>query len=194
MLKPKSLYLSEKFASIIITIEYCNVIMRTNKPNNTIQMTIDNRQNAIYNNFEINERRYNMKTCQTCGKVLKDSMEEFRVNGILQCESCAYSKDPIIKDFVKENNANQKESNNVSSVWIGSLKTIAKINMIVGIIASIIVGVFVYNVVYSDYAILFAFTAFAIGVVLSLMSNSLLMVFAEMAEDISIMRYLMNKE
>ena len=33
-----------------------------------------------------------MKTCQTCGKILKDSSEEFTVNGILQCEGCAYGK------------------------------------------------------------------------------------------------------
>lgn len=158
-----------------------------------MQITIDTRQIENYNGLINNERGFNMKTCQTCGKILRSSMEEFRVNGIVQCESCAYSKDPI-KISEAQETAKQSSDNEISSSWIGSLKLIAKINIIVGIIASFAIGILVYNLIYGDGAFIFAAITVIVGIVLSLLCNALLMVFAEMAEDVSIIRHIMSKK
>ncbi len=128
-----------------------------------------------------------MKTCQTCGKILKDSMEEFTVNGILQCENCAYPNNSTENDT-------KKESDKVSNSWISILKTVSKINIIVGIIASLALGICVYQLIYSDAAIIFAGITFITGVILTILSEALTMVFVELAEDISIIRYIINKK
>lgn len=79
------------------------------------------------------------------------------------------------------------------SPWIGYLKTIALVNIIVGIIASLAMGVFVYNVV-DDGAFIFAAITVIAGIVISALFTALLMVFAEMAEDVSIIRHIINKK
>ena len=128
-----------------------------------------------------------MKTCQTCGKILKDSMEEFTVNGILQCEDCAYP------NRSRENDS-EKENDKISNSWISVLKTVCKINIIVGVIASLALGICVYQLIYSDAAIIFAGITFITGVILTVLSEALIMVFAELAEDISIIRYIISKK
>lgn len=126
-----------------------------------------------------------MKTCETCGKVLNSSMEEFRVNGILQCESCAYpDHKPIINSKAEK----------LRGSWAKTLKTVGKINILIGIISSLILGVCIYNLIYGDIAFFVAFIVVIIGIMLSVLSSSLLMAFAELAENISVIRYLKENE
>lgn len=119
-----------------------------------------------------------MKTCETCGKILMDSTEEFRVNGILQCESCAYpDHKPIINSTLESRGS-----------WAKILKTVGTVNIAIGVIASIYLGFIVYDITYEHF--LTALFAAVVGIVLSVLSSSLLMAFAELSENISVIRTL----
>lgn len=124
-----------------------------------------------------------MKFCATCGKILNSS-EEFSINGILQCESCAYpDHDVIITSTVKN-----------KATWAKILKTVGSINIFLGIISSLVLGICLYNLIYGDIAFFVALIVFVIGVILSILSSALLMAFAELAEDVSAIRYLKECE
>ena len=158
-------------------------------------MTIDIRQILYYNRQKYNKGEEKMKTCQTCGKILKDSMEEFRVNGILQCEDCAYpnNKKTVDSDVSEMSGAvpaHVEESKNISSGWSNILKSVCSINLAVGIICSIISAVVAYRLIFDDYAFLVSIVVLGVGVVLTLASSALCMLFAQMSDDIAMIRYI----
>ncbi|MGN1348666.1 MAG: hypothetical protein ACI4VI_06955 [Acutalibacteraceae bacterium] len=121
-----------------------------------------------------------MKTCETCGKKLFDPSEEFTVNGILQCESCAYPGRTSITSSVKSKGS-----------WAKTLKSIGTLNIFVGIISSLFFGVLVYEV---DESFWTALVVVILGITLSVLSSSLLMAFAELSENVSIISYLIESE
>lgn len=137
-----------------------------------------------------------MKTCETCGKVLDNSMQEFRINGILQCESCAYpDHKPIINNF------NEKEYDKLFSetettpknFWAKVLKIIGGCNVVIGIISSIAIGFAVEELIDGDISILLLAVIIIVGIVFSIISSALLMAFATLAEDISVIRQINKK-
>lgn len=139
------------------------------------------------------------KICETCGKVLDNSMQEFRVNGILQCESCAYpDHKPIINNFnekeyrqisndesLYEANSKEKTSKNF---WAKVLKIIGGCNVVFGIIASVVIGIAVSELIDGDISILILAVIIIVGPILSIISSALLMTFATLAEDVSVIR------
>lgn len=129
-----------------------------------------------------------MKFCATCGKILNDSSEEYTINGILQCENCAYN----IEDSTQ--GTNNPSITKSKAGWANTLKTIGGVNIFVGIAASLALSVCLYKLVYGDSAILIAIVAFIVGIVLSIFSSALLITFAELAENVSAIRYLKEQE
>lgn len=118
-----------------------------------------------------------MKTCETCGKVLNDSLEEYLFNGITQCKSCACQGHAHINSSVESNGS-----------WAKILKAVGTVNIAIGVIASIYLGFIVYDITYEHF--LTALFAAVVGIVLSVLSSSLLMAFAELSENISVIRTL----
>lgn len=130
---------------------------------------------------------------------MNSSTQEFRVNGILQCESCAYpDHKPIINDFdekeykktsidelFSETESKEKTSKNF---WAKVLKIIGGCNVVFGIIASVVMGIAVSELIDGDISILILAVIIIVGIVLSIISSALLMAFATLAEDISVIR------
>ena len=133
-----------------------------------------------------------MKVCQTCGKTL-NSNEVFSVNGFVQCEECAYSNEPATAE--KDNGPNPQpiiQNIKLNNSWCSILKFIGKLYIIIGCVLSIVAGIIVYSMV--DNSILISICVIVAGIVFSILSSSLLMAFAEMADNIAAIRYNSDKK
>ena len=135
-----------------------------------------------------------MGYCATCGKELKHS-EEFTVNGIVQCEECAYSN--IISEKTEKTIVQHGQNNTLRSTgsirWSGILKTINRCILIVGIIASLIGCITAGFAIGGVVGFLVGLGVFIGGTILSVAGVAVSMTFAYMAEDIAIIRQSLNK-
>lgn len=134
-----------------------------------------------------------MKACQTCGRILNDSTEVYTVNGIVQCRKCAYPNSPASMCEDNDNISTPiKQDIKINNSWNNILKTIGRINIVLGCIISIVIGIVVYDMIY-DAGLLAICVTFA-GIILSILSSSLLMAFTEMADNIAAIRYNSDKK
>ena len=133
-----------------------------------------------------------MKYCETCGKELKNS-EVFSVNGKIECESCAYQKTNVNLKEKEENIVNKQYTiQNISNTnkWAKILKIVGIIGIVFGIIASVIAGF----VLIGQEGVLVGLAVIIGGTVASIISQALIMCFAELAKDASIIKnILINK-
>lgn len=140
-----------------------------------------------------------MKICQTCGKSLKAG-EVFTLNGIVQCEECAYSKqtpNQQNKEISKVAKGNKILFQNTNK-WANSIKQITRLNIIFGIIISCALGIAIGMISVITFGlpafvgVLIGLVVLVIGIVSSLKIDSVLMMVVTMAEDISIIKQIEN--
>ena len=134
-----------------------------------------------------------MKTCETCGKVLNDSTEEYTVNGIMQCRDCAYPNHKEIAAKMEQQRRIEaenllRETELRTNKWAGIIKIVGTINLIAGIFASIIGGVVAGLMIGDEIGFAAGFTIILIGIILSVVSQAIMMCFAELAADVSMIK------
>ena len=136
-----------------------------------------------------------MKVCETCGKVLKDSTEEYTINKIMQCYECAYGKEtkntvpaaspakkqkPIIK--YKETAYDRQNRG-----WLSFFEFLAVIMLLTNWIISITFAVILYECIYGFSGGLATFVAI-LGIVISVVLYGFVSVILNAARDISMIR------
>lgn len=99
------------------------------------------------------------------------------------CKNCG-------KDLT-ETSSNSNSSSSSSSWWANFVSIITKIVLVIEIIASIIGG-FVLIGIYEGFTLI-GVAVMLLGPIVAVLSNAFVMIFVNMAKDISAIRNLLNK-
>ena len=160
-----------------------------------------------------------MKHCETCGKELKKESEIFTVNGFIQCHDCAHPRVRYVDKASAVNSSNNNANNNTNNnsnvnptipqpqqpiyanlnnsqstnKWASIIKISVSICIVLEIIASIIGGIAVGIEIGSSIGFVAALGILIGGIIFSIVSNSLIMCFAQMAQDVSEIKNKLNK-
>ena len=152
-----------------------------------------------------------MSYCSSCGKELKNSTEEFFINGKIECHDCAYVH---IKELAKQRLATQqKEASEIQSQkrntqarvdyyqqffksdnsWASVLQAVGTINLILGVIISIVLAVVLGGISdnmagMQDASFLVGILTFLLGTLITVVVSALLKCFATWAQDTSIIK------
>ena len=135
-----------------------------------------------------------MSYCQTCGKELRDSTEEILINGLVQCEKCAYGE----KFLNAVNNQKQPENTQRSAsgtqskrnFWLELFSLVALGSLFAGCVLSIIVAAIVSDGFEEGGGL--AVMIAIVGIVISIGLYGFKMVLLNVAKDISAIREKMD--